>query len=79
LLHGGGCYFLKIKSRLTFNQKIFIVIPMALCNNSTVKESMGFICLKITYTVMVLKRVVVTGLGALTPMEIMLKNIGMLL
>jgi hypothetical protein len=37
---------------------------------------MGFICLKITkYKVMVLKRVVVTGLGALTPIEIMLKNI----
>jgi 3-oxoacyl-[acyl-carrier-protein] synthase II len=28
---------------------------------------MGFICLKITIQVMVLKRVVVTGLGALTP------------
>jgi hypothetical protein len=28
---------------------------------------MGFICLKITKYVMVLKRVVVTGLGALTP------------
>jgi hypothetical protein len=41
---------------------------------------MGFICLKITIQVMVLKRVVVTGLGALTPIgNNVFKNIGMLL
>jgi hypothetical protein len=30
LLHGSGFDIYKINSRLTFNQKIFIVIPMAL-------------------------------------------------
>jgi 3-oxoacyl-[acyl-carrier-protein] synthase II len=41
---------------------------------------MGFICFKITKNkeFMVLRRVVVTGLGALTPIEITLKNIELL-
>jgi hypothetical protein len=39
-------FFQKNKIRLTFNQKIFIVIPMPLLNNSTVKKKFiwNFIC-----------------------------------